>query len=195
MPCRSASISATSASGFKGSAGAPLGSAALGLISLTFGPRLLSSSLALTEPGGSPAAARQLGPTTGFGGSCVRGAVALAAGTLSGAADAAGAGGDAAAAFGAIVGCGAGGADIVGSGVGEACGGRVVAAAAFGLVAGGAIAPCSLSSRAGVSRLGAPVAISHTDILPNVKPNVMPANSSAAAANIRNRSVSGSLCI
>ena len=71
MSCRSAWLSATSASGFKGSAGATLGAAALGLISLTFGPRLLSSSLALTDPDGSPAAARQLGPTTGFGGSCV----------------------------------------------------------------------------------------------------------------------------
>ena len=54
MPCRSSWPSATSASGFKGSVGATLGSAALGLISLTFGPRLLCSSLALADPGGSP---------------------------------------------------------------------------------------------------------------------------------------------
>jgi hypothetical protein len=194
MPCRSASLSATSASGFKGSAGATLGSGALGLISLTFGPRLPSSSLLRTEPDGSPAAARQLGPTTGFGGSCVWGAAALAAAPLSGTEDAAagGAGGDDAAAFGAIVGCGA---VIVESGVGEACGAKVAAGAAVGLVAGGAIAPRSLTSRGGVSRLGAPVAISHTDILPNVKPNVMPANSSAAAASVRSRRISGSLCI
>ena len=97
--------------------------------------------------------------------------------------------------MGASVGCGAVGADIVGSGVGEGCGGRVAAAAGVGLVAGGARAPRSLTSRGGVSRLDAPGAISHTDILPKVKPNVMPANNSAAAANVRSRSVSGSLCI
>ena len=195
MPCRSASISATSASGFKGSAVAAPGSPVLGLISVTFGARLLSSSLALREPGGSPAAARQLGPTTGFGGSCVRGAAALAAGALSGAADAAegGAGGDDAAALGAIVG-GVVGADIVGPGVG-ASGDGAAAGAAVGLIAGGAIAPRSLTSRGGASRLGAPVAINDTDILPNVKPNVMPANSMAAAANVRSRSISGSPCI
>jgi hypothetical protein len=188
MPCGSASISATSASGFKGSAVAAPGSPVLGLISVTFGARLLSSSLALREPGGSPAAARQLGPTTGFGGSCVRGAAALAAGTLSG-----GAGGDDAAALGAIVG-GVVGADIVGPGVG-ASGDGAAAGAAVGLIAGGAIAPRSLTSRGGASRLGAPVAINDTDILPNVKPNVMPANSMAAAANVRSRSISGSPCI
>src|SRR5262245_22885952 len=170
MPCRSVSISATSASGFVGSAAGAPRSASLGLMSLTFG-----GSLPVTDPGGSPAAARQFGATTGFGGSWVGVPVAPAAGTLSGPAGAVdvGVGSVDAAALGGSVACGVAGADVVGPGVGAPC---AVAAAgpavAFG--AEGALAPRSPPSRAAAPWPGAPVAISHTDILPSVKPTVMP---------------------
>src|SRR5215510_14338615 len=109
MPCRSVSISATSASGFVGpAAGAPR-SASLGLMSLTFG-----ESLPVTDAGGSPAAARQFGATTGFGGSWVGVPVAPAAGTLSGPAGAVDVG------VGSVA-CGVAGADVVGPGVGAPC--------------------------------------------------------------------------
>src|SRR6185295_20345865 len=96
-----------------------------GLMSLTFAPRGLSASLPVTEPGGSPAAARQFGATTGFGGPWVRASDALAAGAPSGPAGAVEAGvGEDAAALGANVGCGIVGADVVGPGVGAPWMGR-----------------------------------------------------------------------
>jgi hypothetical protein len=62
-----------------------------------------------------------------------------------------------------------------------------------GVVRTAVLAPRSLAGRAVMSVLGA--STSHTDTLPKVKPNVIPANKMAAAANLRRRSVSASLCI
>jgi hypothetical protein len=152
--------------------------------------------LPFTEPGGSPAAARQFGDTTGFGGSWLGASAALPAAALSLAAGAVGLGGGSedAAALGAVAGRGGVGAAVAEPGVGARGAGIASgAAAAFG--ARGAAARRSPCSCAGVSRLGAPVAISHTDIRPKVKPTVRPANKMAAAANVRRRTISGSLCI
>jgi hypothetical protein len=202
MSCRSVSLSATSAAGFVGPAAAALRSgspgllelASPGLMSLTFGARLLSSALPLTEPEGSPAAARQFGATTGFGGAWLLPPAELSAGPLSAAAGAValGVGSGDGAVLGAIIGGGVGGG-VVAAAVGAPWAGSAAPGAAVAFGASGA--PRSAASRAGVCPLGAPVANSHTDILPKVKPTVMPANKMAAAANVRRRNITGSLCI
>jgi hypothetical protein len=73
--------------------------------------------------------------------------------------------------------------------------GRASDTGAGGVVRTAVLAPRSLAGRAVVSLLGASNPTSHTDTLPKVKPNVIPANKMAAAANLRRRSVSASLCI
>jgi hypothetical protein len=162
-------------------------------MSLIGGARFVSSSLALAEPGGSPAAARQLGATTGFGGSWVTVLAAAGLAVASAAAELLDGDGTAGSpGFGAAAGCWAVAGDgmtagVAGSGAGSAGAGLAI----FG---GGAVALRSLAARAGVSCPGA-LGINQADTLPNTNPNVTPANNRAAAANVRRRSISASFCI
>jgi hypothetical protein len=144
--------------------------------------------LALAELAGSPAA-RQLGATTGFGGSWLAGVAA--SGAASPICEAAPGGADVAGGsnFKAALGWIPAGAVVVlrvgteaGAGVGDFS--RTVS-----------LGPSSLLPRETVARLGTSKATSHADILPNRKPTVRPANKIAAAANVRKRNVSESLCI
>ena len=145
----------------------------------------MSSTLALLLA--SPEAGRQFGATTGLGGSwlaaVVAGGVAWEGGEV------------------ALSGVTAMGPDELAGGADPNCVagavtlGRGSDADAGGDVRTAVLAPRSLTGRVAVSVLGASNPTSHTDILPKAKPNVIPANKMAAAANVRRRSVSESLCI